>query len=117
MRNWLNLSDHEFEIVAGDLLGVKLGRRFERTPRGPDGGIDLRSADGDADLVVLQAKHYCGSTWPQLKSAVKAEAKRLPSMQPQPGSYWLITSFPLTTKRRQELTAILSVSAPRADRR
>ncbi len=115
MRNWLNLSDHEFEVVAGDLLGVKLGRRFERTPRGPDGGIDLRSPDGAADLVVLQAKHYCGSTWSQLKSAVKAEAKRLPFMQPQPSSYWLITSFPLTTKRREELTAILSVSPVRSD--
>ena len=68
------LSPADFEDLVRDLIGLELGVRFETFCAGPDGGIDGRHAPSRGSKpVVLQAKHYEGSTFPQLLSAMKRE--------------------------------------------
>jgi len=66
------LSPADFEDLARDLIGKKLGVRFEGFATGPDGGIDGRHAKG-AHTTILQAKHYAKSPFSTLKSAMKRE--------------------------------------------
>lgn len=115
-RPWDNLSDYEFEGLVGDLFGAALGRRFERFARGPDIGIDLRHLNrGDLGPDVIQAKHYKGSAYSDLKRAVRKEVERVARLDPQPGSYRLVTSQGLTVARKAELAELLAPWVERAD--
>ena len=52
-----SLSFADFEDLSRDLIGRRLGVRFEAFCQGADGGIDGRHAKGE-DTTILQAKHY-----------------------------------------------------------
>jgi len=114
-RPWENISDWEFELIAGDLVGEQLGVRFERFPRGRDLGVDRRHIRRDGSTDVIQAKHYRGSSWSQLKRAARKEAERLPQLDPQPVSYRFVASQPLTQTKKSELRKILSPWVDRDD--
>lgn len=98
-----SLSHADFEDLARDLLGRELGIRFEAFTAGPDGGIDGRHAKGDHS-VILQAKHYAGSSFADLKSAMTRERTSIDRLSPT--RYLLATSRPLTPKK-DELAAII----------
>lgn len=104
------LSDHDFELLVADLFGAEDGRRYEVFARGADGGVDVRALDpaGVEGPDVLQCKHMAGSSYPQVKSAARREAKRLGSLSPAPSRYRFVTTLPLTQHRKTELAAILS---------
>jgi DNA polymerase III delta prime subunit len=70
--DFTSLLPADFEDLARDLVGKMLGVRFEAFGPGPDGGIDGRHSAASGD-VVLQAKHYAGSPFPQLKAAMRKE--------------------------------------------
>lgn len=114
-RPWGNISDWEFELIAGDLIGEQLEVRFERFPRGPDLGVDRRHIRNDGNVDVVQAKHYRGSGWSQLKHAARKEAERLPQLDPKPASYRFVTSQPLTQAKKTQLREILSPWVERDD--
>ena len=78
--------------------------RFSAFGPGPDGGIDGRHAKGDKK-TILQSKHYIGSTFSQLKSAVGREMKKLQKLKPD--RYLLFTSQSLTPSRSDKLAAVL----------
>ena len=100
------LSPADFEDLVRDLIGSELGVRFEAFCAGPDGGIDGRHArSGGQGAIVLQAKHFEGSTFPQLKSAMKRERasiKRLATSQ-----YILATSRKLTPNNKKTLSELV----------
>jgi DNA polymerase III delta prime subunit len=117
VRNWGNLSDYEFEQLIGDLLGVDLGMRFERFTRGKDGGIDLRHIpSGRKKPHIVQAKHYQGSTYSDLRAAARKEAERLKALNVSTASYRLVTSLGLTPANKRELTSVLQRWVKRDDR-
>jgi hypothetical protein len=95
-----NLSHADFEDLTRDLLGQEVGVRFEGFAAGPDGGIDGRHATC-GQSIILQAKHYAGSPFSALKTAM---VKSRPSIDVlMPNRYLLATSRPLTPPNKASL--------------
>jgi hypothetical protein len=107
-----NLSPADFEDLARDLIGRELGVRFEAFAAGPDGGMDGRHAKGGAK-IILQAKHYAGSTYAGLKSEIKRERSSIDGLAPT--RYVLATSRELTPPRKKELAALIGPSLQNED--
>ncbi len=104
--NWANLSDYDFEMVCRDVMAVILARPVEAFTRGRDGGVDLRSYQGD-DRVLGQAKHFHNSSFASLKTAIRSERAKLAVLDPQPTRYLLFTSTRMTPSRKTEVVNIL----------
>ncbi|MEK7315625.1 MAG: hypothetical protein AAB011_05555 [Candidatus Eisenbacteria bacterium] len=103
MRSYGGLTDHDFELLVADLFSTEEGVRYEVFARGPDLGVDLRRRDRTGLLHIVQCKHYLKSALPQLRSAAKAEAKKLAGLKPAPGSYRFVTSRSLTAANKRGL--------------
>ena len=114
MHNYDMLSDHDFELLTADLLGAEDQVRYEVFARGADQGIDLRHVS-KAGPDVVQCKHMSGSTYAQLRSAVRSEAAKVANLSPVPNTYRLVTTQKLTLKRKTELSAILTPWVKRTD--
>ena len=100
------LSPADFEDLVRDLIGRELGVRFEAFCAGPDGGVDGRHAPSrGSEPVVLQAKHFQGSTFPQLKSAMKRERPAIEKLSPC--RYILATSRKLTASNKRTLLDVI----------
>lgn len=108
-----NLSPIEFEGLCIDLLDAETGLRFERFSEGADRGIDGRHARADGD-IILQAKHYKGSTWEDLKTAARKEAAKIAALDP--AQYYFLTSQPLTVDRKDTLVDLLDHKSVTASR-
>jgi hypothetical protein len=76
------LSDADFEDLSRDLLGELLTVRFEAFGPGPDGGIDGRHSSGGS-AIILQAKHYEGSRFSSLRSALRKERPKIDALAPE----------------------------------
>jgi DNA polymerase III delta prime subunit len=100
-----NLSYLDFEDLARDLIGRELGMRFEAFCAGPDGGIDGRNATVKSTLILLQAKHYAGSKFSDLKSAVKRARPAIDKLKPT--RYILATSCGFTPNNKAELASLI----------
>ena len=98
-----NLSHADFEDLARDLIGKEMGVRFEAFSEGPDGGMDGRHSKG-TDLIVLQAKHYAGSTFSTLKNRMNREKEALHKLNSP--RYILVTSHPLTPLKKKKLIEV-----------
>jgi len=82
------------------VIGREIGARFEAFAAGPDGGVDGRHSKG-GKTTILQAKHYGGSRFSDLKRVMKRERHSIDSLVP--GRYILSTSFKLTEKNKAAL--------------
>lgn len=102
-----NLSWADFEDLALDLIGKELGIRFEAFCAGQDGGIDGRHAQADGN-IILQAKHYEGSSLSKLKSVMKRERKSINILNP--ARYVLVTSCKFTPQGKADLADIIGPS-------
>jgi len=108
-----NLSPADFEDLCRDLVGAELGIRFEAFGPGPDGGIDGRHAKGKRS-IILQAKHYAGSSFHSLRSVMAKERRSLASVRMS--RYLLATSRSLTPRNKEDLATTLgSMLAGRDD--
>lgn len=102
MRNFLVLSDIEFEELVADLLAQHLAVPVERFARGADGGIDLRwRLAAGPQLAIGQCKHYCRSTFAQLLSSANDELEKVQKLQPS--RYMFITSMDLTPGQKDKI--------------
>lgn len=99
-----NLNYADFEDLVRDLIGREIGVRFEAFAEGPDGGIDGRHAKSNHS-IILQAKHYVGSTYSVLKSKMKIERRSIDKLCPS--RYILVTSHPLTPIKKRQLAEII----------
>lgn len=98
------LSYADFEDLSRDLIGVEEQIRFEAFGPGPDGGVDGRHSKGNT-TTVLQAKHYGGSSFSSLLSAIKKERNKLDVLAPD--RYFLTTSRALNPKNKAALATEL----------
>lgn len=102
--DFTNLSHADFEDLARDLVGSEMKARFEAFAAGPDGGIDGRHA-GSTGNVILQAKHYAGSRYSDLKRTMTKERASIDRLAPS--RYVLATTCKLSPRNKAELAAII----------
>lgn len=104
-----NLNDYEFEILCRDIMQEQLETNLYTFSRGVDSGVDICDKEKKPSIII-QAKHYIGSTYSQLKSALK---KELPNVQKhQPRKYYVFTSQSLTRKNKQEIAGMFDGFMP-----
>ncbi|MGQ3215268.1 restriction endonuclease [Shinella sp.] len=63
------LSHPDFRDLVRDLIGKHFGVTFEAFSASPDQGIDGRHSKA-GETTILQAKHFAGSPFATLKSAM-----------------------------------------------
>lgn len=98
------LSPHDFENMARDLLQAEWGLKLESFKTGKDGGIDFRYAQSGFQVIV-QCKHYVRTGLAGLLRDLGKEATKVRKLKPQ--RYILITSVPLSPPNKDEIVKII----------
>lgn len=98
------LSPHDFENMARDLLQADWGLILECFKTGKDGGIDFRYAQTNSSIVV-QCKHYVRTGLAGLLRDLTKEAVKVCNLKPQ--RYVLVTSVPLSPANKGEIVNII----------
>lgn len=102
------LNDKEFEELAQQILERELGVALQNFKPGKDLGIDFRYSSDGENKIVVQAKHYVRSKFPQLKSSLLSERKKMDSLASVPQRYILFTSLSLSVAETDEIHQLLS---------
>lgn len=95
-----NLNDYEFEILCKDIMQDILDEELFTFSRGVDAGVDICDK-ANPPTIIIQAKHYAGSTYSQLKSSLKKDVTKIQRHNPK--KYFVCTSQSLTRKNKQEI--------------
>lgn len=98
------LSPHDFENIARDLLQADWGVKLESFKTGKDGGIDFRYAQSGFQVIV-QCKHYVRTGLTGLLRDLGKEAAKVRKLKPQ--RYVLITSVPLSPPNKEDIVKII----------
>ncbi|MFE2937560.1 restriction endonuclease [Streptomyces sp. NPDC059255] len=98
------LSPSDFEILIRDLLEAEYRWRLEAFGRGRDGGIDLRASTA-VGKVVVQCKHYLGSSFSDLRASARREVPKMDKEKPD--RYLFVTSQDLNRTQKDTLTGDL----------
>ncbi|QSI46777.1 restriction endonuclease [Thermobispora bispora] len=94
------LSPSDFELLVRDLLYAEYGWQLEAFGHGRDGGVDLRGYV-DNQKVIVQCKHYSGSSFSQLRSSAKNEVPKI--SKERPDRYLFATSLDLSRTQKDAL--------------
>lgn len=105
--NLNNLSSYDFELLCRDIMKkkLKLDTELFTFKSGKDGGIDICSLEIDSPKVMIQAKHYIGSKFSDLKKVMNNEKEKVQNVNPK--NYYLITSLSLTKKNKEKIIDII----------
>lgn len=98
------LSPNDFEMLIHDLLEAEYHWRLEAFGRGRDGGIDLRASTAEGKVVV-QCKHYLGSSFSNLRSSARGEVPKMDKEKPD--RYLFVTSQNLNRTQKDTLAGDL----------
>ena len=104
-----NLNDYEFEILCKDIMQDLLDEELFTFSRGVDAGVDICDKE-KTPTIIIQAKHYAGSTYSQLKSSLKKDVTKI--QQHHPKKYFVCTSQSLTRKNKQEIIEMFDEFMP-----
>ncbi|MER5645386.1 restriction endonuclease [Streptosporangium sp. NPDC002524] len=121
MESFEALSDYDFERLVADLLSAHWRVNVATFPRGRDGGVDLSvlgPTDGPINLLsgeelVVQCKHYPLAGMAELRTKLKAEAKK--PIVDQVQRYIIATSARLTRHNKEEIVALFGNRVSRND--
>lgn len=97
------LSPHDFEQLARDLVQARDGIVLESFKTGKDGGIDFRHARGK-DSTVVQCKHYAETGLAGLVRDLKKEVPKVARIKPS--RYLLVTSVSLSPQNKADIQAL-----------
>ena len=100
MYNYSNLNDVEFEALCKDVMEKKLSTNLRLFAKGRDGGIDLTNNAVTHDIII-QVKHYIGSTFSNLRTTLKAEIKNVDKWKPN--QYYVCCGMQLTNANISEI--------------
>ncbi|MDO3641566.1 restriction endonuclease [Mucilaginibacter sp. L3T2-6] len=104
--NFSTLNDKEFEQICRDLLNAEFKLGLQAFKVGKDGGIDLRRSTANfKNDIVVQAKHYIGSGFAQLKHVLLKPETKDNITQLSPQRYIVCTSLALSVKEKDILKA------------
>ncbi|MEV7971057.1 restriction endonuclease [Sphaerisporangium sp. NPDC088356] len=106
------LSPADFELLVRDLLTAQYGWRLEAFGHGKDGGVDLRGWV-DGKKIVVQCKHYAGSTFSDLCASARKELLKMDKERPD--RYLFATSQNLSRTQKDSLAKDLSPWLARPD--
>lgn len=98
------LSPHDFENMARDILQASWNIMLESFKTGKDGGIDFRYAQSGSNIIV-QCKHYVRTGLAGLLRDIKKESVKVRKLKPQ--RYVLVTSVPLSPANKDEIIKII----------
>ena len=104
-----NLNDYEFEILCKDIMQELLHEELFTFSRGVDAGVDICDKE-NPPTIIIQAKHYAGSTYFQLKSSLKKDVTKIQRHYPK--KYFVCTSQSLTRKNKQEIIGMFDEFMP-----
>lgn len=104
-----NLNDYEFEILSKDIMQKLLDQDLFIFSRGVDAGVDICDKEKNP-TIVIQVKHYAGSTYSHLKSSLKKEIEKV--YQHHPKKYFVCTSQSLTRKNKLEIADMFGEFMP-----
>lgn len=102
------LNDKEFEELSKDLLDIELGVNLQIFKGGKDKGIDLRYSYTKENEIIVQAKHYIGSSFNDLKTSLKKELTKIQNLTPTPLRYIVTTTVDLSPQNTSEILGMLS---------
>lgn len=94
-----SLSPYDLETLVRDLLQADLKVRLEQFTTGRDQGIDLRYAPSPDEDLIVQCKHYQGSSWSHLQRALRSELPKVRKLHPT--RYIVATTSPMTPARKE----------------
>lgn len=103
--NFESLSDIEFEEFSKDVLCDVLNIDFKTFRTGRDKGIDLLFEECETKIIV-QVKHYCNSSFSNLKKAMQDEYEKMKVQDPS--RYILFTSMDLSVSQTTQLIRIMN---------
>ena len=99
MLNFSNLTHYEFELLTKDIFERELCIKLRTYAQGKDGGIDIRGYVGNN--IIIQAKHYINSSFPNLRTALRKELIKIEKLKPK--RYIIVTSFNLSPDNEDEI--------------
>lgn len=97
------LSPHDFEQLARDLIQARDSIILESFKIGRDLGIDFRHAQATGNTIV-QCKHYVGTGFAGLMADLKKEAVKVVKLAPS--RYILVTSVGLTPPNKTTIQTL-----------
>ena len=98
------LSPHDFENMARDLLQASWNLMLESFKTGKDGGIDFKH-DKSGSNIVVQCKHYVRTGLAGLLRDLRKESVKVRRLKPQ--RYVLVTSVPLSPANKDDIIKII----------
>jgi hypothetical protein len=98
------LSPHDLERLARDLLQAEFGVTLESFKTGRDDGIDLRYAAASKNIVV-QCKHYVRTGLVGLLRDLGKEAEKVRKLRHS--RYVLVTSVPLSPANKSSIVDVI----------
>ena len=104
--DFATLSPYDFEELTRDLLQAQFGLVLQSFKSGRDGGVDLRYARDETNIVV-QCKHLRKSGFKALLRQARAEADKIARFDPPANRYILATTVELSDREKRDLAAIL----------
>jgi hypothetical protein len=106
------LSPHDFELLARDLIQARDGITLESFKTGRDWGIDFRHARASGDTIV-QCKHYARTGFAGLVVDLKKEAVKAAKLKP--ARYILVTSVGLTPSNKTDIQVLFGDALATSD--
>ncbi|OQS30432.1 restriction endonuclease [Chromobacterium violaceum] len=97
------LSPHDFELLARDLIQARDSIILESFKTGRDLGIDFRFARATGSTII-QCKHYAGTGLAGLMADLKKEVVKAARLKP--ARYMLVTSVGLTPPNKTDIQAL-----------
>jgi len=105
MFNYHALNDVEFENLCKDVMEKILSVKLRKFTKGRDGGIDM--ADNlSGNNVLVQVKHYIGSTFSNLRTSLKKELPKVNEKSPK--QYYVCCGMTLTANNINEIYNMFS---------
>lgn len=97
------LSPHDFEELARDLIQARDGIVLESFKTGKDEGIDFRHSR-DKDSTVVQCKHYAETGLSGLMRDLKKEVPKV--VRIKPSRYLIVTSVGLSPQNKADIQVL-----------
>jgi hypothetical protein len=107
------LSPYDFELISRDIIQARDNIVLESFRTGRDDGIDFRYCPSEDQKIIVQCKHYRGTSVSGLIRSLKKEAQKLIKLSPS--RYIIVTSLPLTPANKASIQKLFASNVLKAE--